>query len=243
MALARHRQGADLVLGRPARRQSGADRADGRRAQEAACSSCWSAWASRRSRSAFPSASQTDFDFVRSIIERTRSPTMSTIQVLTQCAAGTDRAHLRGGQGRQDGHRPLLQLDLDLQRAWCSARTATGIDRHRRERRASRSRRWPTPMPGTEIVSSNIRPRASPAPNSISRVEICEAVMDVMAADAGEAADPQPAGDGRDGDAEHLRRPDRMVRRATSRDRDERDPVASIRTTIAAPRSRRPSWR
>ena len=27
---------------------------------------------------------------------------------------GADRAHVRGGQGREEGHRPLLQLDLDL---------------------------------------------------------------------------------------------------------------------------------
>ena len=54
MAVARHRQGADLVLRRSARRQPGADRADGRRAQEPHVRSARRAWGSRRSRSAFP---------------------------------------------------------------------------------------------------------------------------------------------------------------------------------------------
>ena len=62
---------------------------------------------------AFPSASQTDFDFVRSIIESGAIPDDVAIQVLTQCRAGADRAHVRSGQGREEGHRPLLQLDLD----------------------------------------------------------------------------------------------------------------------------------
>ena len=50
----------------------------------AACSTCWSASASRKSRSDFPAASQTDFDFVREIIERGSIPDDVTIQVLTQ---------------------------------------------------------------------------------------------------------------------------------------------------------------
>ena len=62
---------------------------------------------------AFPSASQTDFDFVRSIIEggahsgRRRDPGADPMP------PRADRAHLRGGQGREEGHPALLQLDLD----------------------------------------------------------------------------------------------------------------------------------
>ena len=41
-----------------------------------------------------------------------------------------------------------------------------------------------------------------------------------LAADARAQGDPQPAGHGRDGDAQHLRRPDRVVATATSRSRD-----------------------
>ena len=57
---------------------------------------------------AFPSASQTDFDFVRSIIENGAVPDDVAIQVLDPVPAGIDRAHVRGGQGREEGHRPLL---------------------------------------------------------------------------------------------------------------------------------------
>ena len=41
----------------------------------------------------FPSASQTDFDFVRTLIEEDLVPADVTIQVLTQARAGSDRAH------------------------------------------------------------------------------------------------------------------------------------------------------
>jgi 2-isopropylmalate synthase len=44
-------------------------------------------------------------------------------------------------------------------------------------------------------------------------MEVCEAVMDILQPDAEQSADPQPARDGRGGDAQHLCRPDRMVGR------------------------------
>ena len=43
----------------------------------------------------FPSASQTDFDFVRTLIENRRVPDDVTIQVLDPGARRTDPAHLR----------------------------------------------------------------------------------------------------------------------------------------------------
>ena len=43
----------------------------------------------------FPSASQTDFDFVRQLIEEDLIPDDVTIQVLTQAREHADRAHLR----------------------------------------------------------------------------------------------------------------------------------------------------
>ena len=62
---------------------------------------------------AFPSASQTDFDFVRSIIEFGRDSRRRRDPGPDPVPAGTDRPHLRGGEGREEGHRPLLQFDLD----------------------------------------------------------------------------------------------------------------------------------
>ncbi len=61
----------------------------------------------------FPSASQTDFDFTREIIEQGAIPDDVTIQVLTQCRSGADRAHLSGLRGRSAGDCALLQLDVD----------------------------------------------------------------------------------------------------------------------------------
>ena len=43
---------------------------------------------------AFPSASQTDFNFVRQLIEENRIPDDVTIQVLTQGTGRPDRPHL-----------------------------------------------------------------------------------------------------------------------------------------------------
>ena len=46
-------------------------------------------WASRKSRSASPSASQTDFDFCRWAIEEGNVDDVD-LQVLVQCRSGTD---------------------------------------------------------------------------------------------------------------------------------------------------------
>ena len=61
----------------------------------------------------FPSASQTDFDFVREIIEQGAIPDDVTIQVLTQCRPELIDAHLRGVRRCAAGDRALLQLDVD----------------------------------------------------------------------------------------------------------------------------------
>ena len=60
----------------------------------------------------FPSASKTDFDFVRRLVEEDLIPADTTIAVLDAGAAGADRAHLRGDRGRAARDRAPLQLDL-----------------------------------------------------------------------------------------------------------------------------------
>ena len=99
-----------------------------------ACSTPWCGWASRRSRSASPSASRTDFDFCRELIEEERVPEDVTIQVLTQARAPPDPAHLRGDRGRRPGDRPPLQLDL-------GPAAPRGLRRRPRGRQADRGRR------------------------------------------------------------------------------------------------------
>ena len=57
---------------------------------------------------AFPSASQTDFDFVRSIIESGAIPDDVAIQVLTQCRPELIERTFEAVEGREEGHRALL---------------------------------------------------------------------------------------------------------------------------------------
>ncbi len=60
----------------------------------------------------FPSASKTDFDFVRTLVEQDLIPADVTIAVLTQARPGADRAHLRGDRRRPARDRAPLQLDV-----------------------------------------------------------------------------------------------------------------------------------
>ena len=85
---------------------------------------------------AFPSASQTDFDFVRSIIEGGSVPDDVAIQVLTQCRPRIDRADVRGGEGREARSSCISIIrPRPCSATWCSAPTA----------RASRRSRSPPP--------------------------------------------------------------------------------------------------
>ena len=60
----------------------------------------------------FPSASQTDFDFVRQLIEEDLIPEDVTIQVLTQAREQlVEQAHVRIAARRQAGDRAPVQLD------------------------------------------------------------------------------------------------------------------------------------
>ena len=58
----------------------------------------------------FPSASQTDFDFVRQLIEENLIPDDVTIQVLTQAREEAHCSHVRVDPGREAGDRAPLQL-------------------------------------------------------------------------------------------------------------------------------------
>ncbi len=86
MAVAHHHKGADLVLGRYARRQPGAGRADGLR-EEAPHVRPAGRLGFKEIEVGFPAASETDFEFVREIIEEDLIPEDVTIQVLTQSRA------------------------------------------------------------------------------------------------------------------------------------------------------------
>lgn len=92
------------ALHRPARRQPGAGRADGQRAQ----AQFWDLLLEcgfKEIEVAFPSASQTDFNFVRQLIEERRIPQDVTIQVLTQAR---EDLILRTFESLRDAHRATV---------------------------------------------------------------------------------------------------------------------------------------
>ena len=117
---------------------------------------------------AFPSASQTDFDFVRSIIEGGKIPDDVAIQVLTQCRPELIERTFEAVKGAKRVILHFYNSTSTLQRdvvfrtdvngvkeiAVAAARADQGAGRPGARRRSG---------------SSNIRPKALPAPSSISR--------------------------------------------------------------------------
>ena len=93
--------------------------------------------------------------------------------------ARADRAHLRVARGRPAGDRALLQLDLDPA-APGGVRPRPGRHHRHRGQRGQAVPQARADHARTPTSATSTRPRASPAPSSTTRVEICEAVMDVI---------------------------------------------------------------
>ena len=172
-----------------------------------ACSSCWSGWATRRSRSA-SRPRQTDFDFVRQLIEEDLVPDDVVIQVLTQARDDPDRA---APSSRSRRRRPIVHLynsTSTLQR-----RVVFGLPA-----RASSTSRCRAPklcqkladtVPGTDVLlrvltrvlhRHRARLRRRGLRRGQRRLEAHPRPQDHH----------QPAGDRRDGHAQRLRRLDRV---------------------------------
>ena len=138
------------------------------RSASAACSTLLVSMGFKEIEVGFPAASQTEFDFVRALIEEKLDPRRRHHPGADPGARGADPAHVRSAARRQARHRPSLQLDLDPAAPRRLRAGARRDHRHRRRRRQAHPRARGETMPETEIVFS-IRPRASPAPSSISR--------------------------------------------------------------------------
>ena len=156
----------------------------------------------------FPAASQTDFDFVREIIEQDAIPDDVRIQVLTQARSGADRPHLRGCRGRAFRRRPPVQLDLD---AAAPGRVRPADERHHPDR--DRRRRGGAAL-GGQVPGHRLALRVLPGVLHRHRTGIRGRGLQLGVGDL--AADPRPA-DGRqparhrrDGHPERLRRLHRM---------------------------------
>ena len=233
--------GADLVLDRPARREPGARQPDGLRRASGASSTCSSSSACKEIEVGFPAASKTDFDFVpRPRRGGARSPTTSTIAVLTQARPELIERTYEALEGARARDRPPLQLDVGRRSAASSSgSTATGItelavrgttlckelaagDRHG-DRLPVLARELPPH--GARLRARDLRGRGRG-----------------VGADAGREDDRQPADDGRGVPAERLRRPDGVVRPQLLAAATAIDPLASTRTTTGArPSPRRSS--
>ena len=186
-----------LVQRRPARRQPGADRPDDARAQ-ARMFELLVRMGYKEIEVGFPAASQTDFDFVRQLVEDDLVPDDVTIQVLTQARDELIERTFESLARCRAGDRAPLQLDVDRCSAGsCSAWTATASTTSP-SRAPSWCRKLAEQMPGTDdplrVLARVVhRHRARLRRRGLQRRHRR------LGADAGPADDHQPAGDRRDG--------------------------------------------
>ena len=207
-----HHRAAAVVQRRPPRRQPGAHRPDGRRAQATDVRPA-GGMGYNEIEVGFPAASQTDFDFIRSLVEDDLVPDGVTDPGADPGARGADRANLRVA-GRLQGHRadPPLQLDVDAA-APRRLRPRQGRDQgHRGARGAVVPEVRRVAAGRTPTCAGSTRPESFTGTELDYAVEVCEAVMDVWEPTAGPQGRAEPARDRRDGDAQRLRRLDRVVR-------------------------------
>ncbi len=158
----------------------------------------------------FPSASQTDFDFCRYLIDNHKIPDDVTVQVLVQCREELITRTFEGIRGAKSAIVHFYNSTSELQRrvvfkqdregikqiAVAGARLIKRLAQQSGMEDAIRFQYSPESFTGTELDYA---------------VEICEAVMDEIRPTPERSADPQPAGDRRDVDAQCPCRPDRMV--------------------------------
>ena len=130
----------------------------------------------------FPSASQTEFDFVRRLIDEDRIPETVTIQVLTQCREDLIERTFEAIEGAPSSIVHFYNSTSPLQRRVVFREDRAGIEAIA-VRAAQRVRAARVARP-----HENIRFEYSPESYSSTEldfaVEICESVMDVLEADA-----------------------------------------------------------
>ena len=174
------------------------------------CSTCWSRWATRRSRSASPSASQTDFDFVRQLIEGDEIPDDVTISVLTQAREDLIERTVQSLVGV-----PGPTSTSTTRSPRCSAGSSSSAEQGRDQAIAVR---------GTEIVMKYAesyldtdRHRLPVLPGDLHRHRAgvrgrgLRGGLRRLAARGRPGDHPQPAGHRGDGHPQRVRRPDRVV--------------------------------
>ncbi len=158
----------------------------------------------------FPSASQTDYDFQRLIIDENLIPDDVEIQVLVQCRQELIERTFESLVGVPRAVVHFYNSVSELQR-----RVVFGLDKAGivdiAVKAAELCKKYEAQVEGT-AMRYEYSPESFTGTEPEFAVEICEAVMDVIAADARVAHDPQPAGHGRDVQPQRVRRRDRVVR-------------------------------
>ena len=207
MALAHDRRGADLVQRRSARRQPGADRADGRRSQAADVPAAGEdGLQGNRDRLSGGVA-----DRLRLHAQADRRGTDSRRRDgpgADAVARGADRAHVRGAGRRRARDRPSVQLDVDdaaPARVRPRSRRHQGDRRHRRQAHPRLRREAPRhPMVPRVLAGELHRHRARFRRGDLRRGD------GRLAADAAAKDHHQPSVDRRARHAQRLRGPDRV---------------------------------
>ena len=157
----------------------------------------------------FPSASKTDFDFARKLIDEDRIPEDVTIQVLTQAREPLIRRTFESISGCRRAILHLYNSTSTLQR-----RVVFGLDRDGITDIAVNSarlvRELAEGMNGSEIVYQ-YSPESFTGTELDFAVSICEAVCDVWEPTPEKKTIINLPGDGRDGIGQRLRGSDRVV--------------------------------
>ena len=156
----------------------------------------------------FPSASKTDFEFVRQARRGGPDPGRHDDRRADAGAARADRAHLRGDRGCAAGDRPPLQLDL---RDAAPGRLPARQGRDHRPRGARDGALQGARRRDRDRDRVRVQPRELPRHRARLRARDLRGDHGDLGADDRGEDDPQPADDRRGVSAERLRRPARMV--------------------------------
>ena len=156
----------------------------------------------------FPSASQTDYDFVRGSSRGTHSRRRDHPGA-DPVSRPPGAPHLRCDPRVEAGHRPLLQLDVGPP---APRRVRAGPGRHHRHRGPGRP---PLPQargdrPSTPTCTTSTPRSPTPAPSYRLRGPHLQRGHRRHRPDPGPPDDREPAGDGRDGHAQCVRGLDRV---------------------------------
>ena len=162
-----HHQGAAVVLGRPARRQPGADRPDGPDSQAAHVRGAGQHGV-QGDRGRVPAASQPDFDFIRQLINEDLDSRRRHDPGARAMPAGADRAHLRVHPGAPRAIIHFYNSTNPLQRQVVFGSTRTASSTSPSTPPASPQARGQHPSPPF-ATSTRRRASRSPSPTSLSR--------------------------------------------------------------------------